>query len=233
MVDYFKKGSWIKQALDKKEKTQIGLAEALGVDPASVSRMISGERRIKADELKTIFAYLEIGATDGAKLIESEISKKNIIKPFVRHGFDIAEIDARAGAGLAFEMVLETFIPGHIAAHDPSVKQLWDLPPAYLQELGIKPSTGRIIEIVGDSMEPTLYSGDRILVDLTVTRPSPPGLFVLWDGLGIVAKRVEHIPGSDPVILRILSDNPRHSPYERTAEEIRIIGRVIWLCRKI
>jgi hypothetical protein len=28
--------------------------------------------------------------------------------------------------------------------------------------------------------------------------PTPPGMFVLCDGMGLVATRLEHIPNSDP-----------------------------------
>jgi hypothetical protein len=37
-----------------------------------------------------------------------------------------------------------------------------------------------------------------VLVDLGRRAPTPPGVFVLYDGMGLVAKRVEHIPNSDP-----------------------------------
>jgi hypothetical protein len=46
------------------------------------------------------------------------------------------------------------------------------------------------------------------LVDLGRRSPTPPGIFVLDDGMGLVAKRLEHIPSSDPPRVRIISDNP-------------------------
>lgn len=83
-------------------------------------------------------------------------------------------------------------------------------------------------------MEPTLEAGDRVMVDLSDRRPSPDGLFALWDGIGVVVKRLEHIPYSDPTRFRIISDNTeRHNSYERNGDEINVIGRVIWLARKI
>ena len=45
---------------------------------------------------------------------------------------------------------------------------------------------------------PTLLDGDIVLVDLGRRTPTPPGVFVLYDGMGLVAKRLEHIPNSDP-----------------------------------
>lgn len=63
--------------------------------------------------------------------------------------------------------------------------------------------------------------------------PNPPGVFVLDDGMGLVAKRLEHIPNSDPPAVRVISDNKLYPEYERTAEEIRIIGRIRWFAREI
>jgi hypothetical protein len=47
----------------------------------------------------------------------------------------------------------------------------------------------------------------------------PPGIFVIWDGMGVVAKRVEHLPHSDPPKVMIKSLNPEYQTYERDAEE--------------
>ena len=54
-------------------------------------------------------------------------------------------------------------------------------------------------------MEPLLSSGDRIMLDIGWKVPVPPGIFVIWDGLGLVTKLVEHVPYSDPCRLTIKS----------------------------
>ena len=95
------------------------------------------------------------------------------------------------------------------------------------------PSMLRVLAVQGDSMAPTLQDGDTVLVDLTRRAPNPPGMFVLDDGLGLVAKRLEHIPNSDPPAVRVISDNGFYSPYERSSEEINIIGRIRWFAREI
>ncbi len=85
----------------------------------------------------------------------------------------------------------------------------------------------RIIEVLGDSMEPTLRPGQRVMIDVQDRSPSPPGLFVLWDGLGMIIKRVEFVAHSDPAAVRIASDNPRYPEKERLLGEAYIQGRVI------
>lgn len=109
----------------------------------------------------------------------------------------------------------------------------WSLPSEYLcSELRINAHSARIIEVQGDSMEPTLKAGDRIMVNLSDKKPSPPGIFALWDGFGVVVKRVEHIPTSEPPTFKIKSDHDQ-GEYERPASEVNIIGRVVWFGRKM
>jgi phage repressor protein C with HTH and peptisase S24 domain len=100
-------------------------------------------------------------------------------------------------------------------------------------KLRAKPADLRIMHVEGDSMMPTLHHGDIVLVDLARRAPTPPGIFVLHDGMGLVAKRLDHIPNTAPPRVRILSDNPLYAPYEGTAEEVNIIGRIRWYAREI
>ena len=100
-------------------------------------------------------------------------------------------------------------------------------------ELRARAADLRVITIDGDSMEPLISSGDRILLDTSQCVPVPPGIFVIWDGMGLVAKRVEHVPHSEPPKVIIKSVNPEYQTYEREAEEVKIIGRVIWAAKRL
>ncbi len=100
-------------------------------------------------------------------------------------------------------------------------------------DLKASPSQLRIMEVGGDGMAPTLLDGDTILVDMTRRTPNPPGIFVLDEGVGLVAKRLEHIPNSEPPAVRVISDNGLYSPYERTDDEVNIIGRIRWFAREM
>jgi phage repressor protein C with HTH and peptisase S24 domain len=95
------------------------------------------------------------------------------------------------------------------------------------------PTHLRIMHVEGDSMMPTLQDRDIVLVDTSRRSPTPPGIFVLHDGMGLVAKRLEHIPNSDPPRVRIVSDNQHYSPYEGMAEEVNIVGRIRWFAREM
>ena len=83
------------------------------------------------------------------------------------------------------------------------------------------------------AMEPLLSSGDHILIDVSRTVLAPPGMFVIWDGIALVGKRIEHVPHSDPARMVLKSINPEYDSHERPAEEIRVVGRAVWLSRKL
>jgi transcriptional regulator with XRE-family HTH domain len=85
----------------------------------------------------------------------------------------------------------------------------------------------KMLTVLGDDMEPTFRLNDRILVDTADQRPSPAGVFMVWDGISLVLRRVEIIAGSEPVRLRISTDSPRYQPVERLHAETLIQGRVI------
>ena len=75
---------------------------------------------------------------------------------------------------------------------------------------------------------------EQVIIELMIAPlfPVPPGVFVIWDGMGLVAKRVEHSPNSDPPVIIIKSVNPDYETYERDAEEVNVIGRVIWAAKR-
>ncbi|MCH4094612.1 MAG: transcriptional regulator [Acetobacter peroxydans] len=104
----------------------------------------------------------------------------------------------------------------------------WSLPRGYISAFAESPEALAIIRVAGDSMEPDYQAGDRVLVDTAHHTPSPPGVYVLWDGFGLVLKRLELLPGmEEPRRVRIMSINPAYSTYELTLDEISINGRVV------
>lgn len=74
-----------------------------------------------------------------------------------------------------------------------------------------------MIMVDGNLMEPLLSSGDRIRIDVSQRISAPPGIFVIWDGIGLVAKLVEHVPNSEPPKVMTQSLNPEYASYERLA----------------
>lgn len=144
---------------------------------------------------------------------------------------EINELDVHvaAGAGHADDA------GGLMAAHEASAVIGVHSYPAdsFREAYGINPGRVRIIPVRGTSMEPELWSGQRVMVDIEDKTPSPPGIFVVWDGLGLVLKYVEVIANSDPVRVRISSAHQAFKPYERNLEEAYINGRVIGVWKRM
>jgi len=104
----------------------------------------------------------------------------------------------------------------------------WSVPRRLVDAFVAQPDMLKIIGVMGDSMEPDFFAGERVMVDTGHTVPTPPGIYVLHDGVGTVIKRVEVVFGSsDPVMLRISSVNPAYGTYERAMSEVHINGRVV------
>lgn len=124
---------------------------------------------------------------------------------------------------------------GLMADHEQSaVVGVHTYPAASFREAyGINPNRVRILPVRGTSMEPELWSGQRVMVDIEDKTPSPPGIFVVWDGLGLVLKYVEVIANSDPVRVRISSAHKAFQPYERNIDEAYINGRVVGVWKRM
>lgn len=143
---------------------------------------------------------------------------------------EIPQVDARMGLGLATDAPTIEIPVGDGSVAAVPVIDTWRIPKNVLQRrLRGSAASLHILECEGDSMEPRIHNGDFVFIDTSRRIPSPPGIFALHDGFGQTVKRLEIIPNSSPPRVKIIADNPRHEAYERSLEEISIIGR--YLCR--
>lgn len=203
--------------MKEKGLSQIGLAERAKLNDTAVRDIIKG--RSKDPQMKTLKALAgALGCAVEDLFDENLVDKgrKQHMQPSGRR-VDIQELNVRAGAGA-----------GQIVQNDGNeVIGTWSLPPSSLASHVGDVSSLRIIQIYGDSNVPDMYPGDRVLVNISDTKPSPPGFFVVWDGMGLVVKRCEYIPNSDPPRVRLSSSNKAYQSYELTLEECQINGRVV------
>lgn len=87
----------------------------------------------------------------------------------------------------------------------------------------------RIVKITGDHCSPDYAPGDYVFVDVARVLPEPPGVFLLWTGIGYKLQFCEHIRNSSPPVIKLLSLN-KDAGYETTEEslsKLNIKGRVI------
>jgi phage repressor protein C with HTH and peptisase S24 domain len=83
-----------------------------------------------------------------------------------------------------------------------------------------------LLDVRGTSMEPTLWDGETILVDLQSTEVVSGGLYVLRDGEDVLVKRLQRMIGGG---VEVVSDNPNfRSQAVADPEQLTVIGRVVW-----
>jgi hypothetical protein len=70
-------------------------------------------------------------------------------------------------------------------------------------------------------------------INCSQTRPTPRGIFILDDGVGLVAKRIEIIPSTTPQMPHISIEKSAFSSYQRRIDEVYIVGRVVWFAGRL
>jgi transcriptional regulator with XRE-family HTH domain len=195
-------------------QTQEQLADLVGTTKQQISRLESGGRALSpvwAEKLGRVLAVSPEQLLFGPKSLhvaQSRVESRTV---------EVVELDVRAAAGAGLEN-----------GDSPPEVARWAVPRVLMEGITTaSPQRIRVITIYGDSMEPTFAPGTRIMVDTEDRQPSPPGVFVVFDGLGLVCKRVEFLPKSDPPSVRLTSDNPRYQSYECALGDAHIQGRVI------
>jgi phage repressor protein C with HTH and peptisase S24 domain len=81
-----------------------------------------------------------------------------------------------------------------------------------------------LIEVVGDSMAPTIENSDMILADLAEPRFKQDGIYLLRHESGLAVKRIQRRPDGK---LLVRSDNPKYEPI--VTGTVSVIGRVVWI----
>lgn len=89
-----------------------------------------------------------------------------------------------------------------------------------------------VIEVTGDSMEPTMYGGDQVLVDRTIKTITIDGIYILRLDEAIIVKRCAKDYATKAI--QIISDNARY-PIQtvKASDRLQVIGRVIWIGRAL
>ncbi len=192
---------WLKtQLMLHPQKTKAELARALGLEPPAVSKILNGTRQIKASEYVAMRRFFGM-PVDGASSLQKQA-----------HSYTLLPLDA--GGSLAEE-------------RDPLLSE-WVIPANILSaRTQAPPDQIRIFQVRENIMEPDFRQGEHVLVDLSDTHPSPPGVFVVTDGFGQMLRQCEFIPRSNPPEIRISASTSGFQAQTLTSEDFEIVGRVI------
>ncbi len=88
-----------------------------------------------------------------------------------------------------------------------------------------------MMQVSGDSMEPGIRAGDTVMIDRSQTAVVAGGIFAVGIDDTIMIKRLEKRPGR----LALISDNRAYETVLIDADtaNVRILGRVVWLQRRV
>lgn len=198
--------------------SQAELARLIGIKQPSVFKILSGETRNPKKILEIATAlnvdphWLKTGEGDpdpSYRIVEvSEPQKPNTVR------IDILDVEASAGNGAYLSPTEQGLL-----------SQEFDL-TFFRQQFGRADAKHlKLITVKGDSMAPTLESGDLLYVDISENYFAADGLYVFtFDGQTFV-KRLQKV-GKE---MLVISDNPTYKEWTFTQDDdVFIHGRVIF-----
>ena len=192
----------------------------------TASYLLTGEGPQRASRPQPIISSYDPEAPEPDEQAEASYSREHWV-PAVDGA--IPEVDTKLGAGMG--TVGQTInLPvgaGSVSGH-PVIAE-WLIPLDYLRtEAKASPKHTLIMEVVGDSMQPTYNPGDRVLVDLSQDKMSTDTVYAISDGqTEPQIKRLQRIPFSNPMEVRIISDNPALETFTVELDRLTIIGRIV------
>jgi transcriptional regulator with XRE-family HTH domain len=224
------------------------LVRRSGVSKQQMSRLEGGHIRLRLDHLKPfanilgyspeqILLWGKYPGTPGAgggHIESSDVLREEGVRdePVGPAPGQVQELDTRAGLGGGGVPAREVRKEGRHA--DPIKSEGWLFPLGFVREqLHAAPQRLLVLETTGDSMAPTITSGERVIVDTGHKTPTPDGLYAIRDTFGsIVVKRLQTLRSSRPARVRIISDNPTHPAEEIPLSEIEVVGKAL-CCLKL
>ncbi len=203
----------LRELARERHSSLAALSTMIGRNPTYLQQFISkgSPRKLEEQDRRMLSEFLGVPESDlGGPEEKSYDSSKPI--PLDRGWIDVPRLPLSASAG-----------PGATAGEEIPFDN-FRFSRRWLREQGLDRSELSAIVVEGDSMEPLLRAGDEVLVDRSV-RPFRDGIHVVRLEDTLLVKRVAAQGGGR---LSLLSQNLAYPPIEVSADEVEIIGRVVW-----
>jgi phage repressor protein C with HTH and peptisase S24 domain len=186
------------------------LSDLLGRNPSYLQQFIrkGSPRRLEEEDRRKLAAFFGVGEEE----LRGAQDKSYVATLGPAAWIEVPRLDLGASAG-----------PGRVAG-DEAAFDTFRFSRRWLAEQGLDGAQLSAITVAGDSMEPLLNDGDEILVDCSA-RPFRDGIHVVRLGDTLLVKRVAQAGAGR---LALLSHNLAYPPVEVAAEDVTIIGRVVW-----
>ena len=199
---------------------------ALSLDylPQSLSEILKGRRDVTIELLRKAVEKYKINPVyiytgEGPMFMSEEDHKSFRVLTIVTNAHDderIVHVPVPAQAGYASELTDPTFIQ--------------DLPTFSLPDYKYKVGTHRAFDVAGDSMEPTLFEGDKVVCSfleptLWETSIKDNYVYVVVTRGDVLVKRIQNRIRSDKQ-LTLISDNSYYEPFTVGIGDVREIWYV-------
>ena len=192
--------------------------------PQSLSEIIRGRRDVTIELIRKAvdrfqFNPVYIYTGNGDYFLTDEGEKSFRVLTIVSNADEdekIVHVPVPAQAGYAGELSNPAFIK--------------ELPTFTLPDYKYKTGTHRCFDVAGDSMEPTLFEGDKVVCnyldpDLWETAIKDNYVYVVVTRSDVLVKRVFNLIQGNKTI-RLQSDNPFYEPYELPITDLKEIWYV-------
>jgi transcriptional regulator with XRE-family HTH domain len=237
--------SGLYHAREARRMSRSELVRLSGVSKQQLSRLENSLIRLRLDHLKPfagplgytpeqILLWGRYPGTGGMHIESSDVLREDSPhdEPLGPAPGQVPELDTRAGLGGGGTPNRELRKDGRHA--DALKSEGWLFPASFVREQ-LHTTTGRllVLDTTGDSMAPTIVSGERVIVDASHNTPTPDGLYAIRDTFNcIVVKRLQVLRSSRPPKVKVISDNPNHPSEETPLGELEIVGKVL-CCLKL
>lgn len=189
------------------------LSDLLGRNPSYLQQFIrkGSPRKLEEQDRATLARFFGVAEEELRDTQENSYVKPGSQRE-AGEWVEVPRLDLGASAG-----------PGRVAG-DEAAFDTFRFSRRWLAEQGLERAQLSALRVEGDSMEPLLNNDDEILVD-RAPRPFRDGIHVVRLGDALMVKRVAN---AGPGRVALLSQNFAYPPVEVAAEEVTIIGRVVW-----
>lgn len=205
--------------LSKEYGGQTGLSKRIDKSPAQISQWINGSadsktgkaRSMKSDTAREIEIALKLPRGWFDQPVESAHTTPQ--KGYIQ----LTLLDIKAEAGNGFD---NNDYPKSVKLIEVSEK--WAK-----NKLGRNLKSISVVTASGDSMQPTIHSGDWLFVDQAINFYEDEGVYVYMSTEGLKVKRLQKLINGG---LLIISDNPNYTSETLKSHEIdsiKICGKVI------
>jgi transcriptional regulator with XRE-family HTH domain len=216
-------------AREARHMSRSELVRLSGVSKQQLSRLEGGQIRLRLDHLKPFAPHLGYspeqmllwGRYPGTDVASLESKRDAGGDGSQEQSASVNELNMRAEQGAVRAR-------GARRQKDHFKLERWAFPASFVREqLHASAEQLVMLEIAGDSMAPTIKSGDRVIIDTGHKTPTPDGLYAIRDSFGaVVVKRLQVLRGSRQMEVEIISDNRTHPTEEVALDDLEIVGKV-------